>query len=429
MDNIQICIKKRPLLEHENKEQDIVRIHDFENMSVDEMKKRVDLSEYTKQHKFNFDMIFNNTDNLKIYHKILCDSVKSGDYRNMLCFCYGQTGSGKTFTMLDQRGLVRLSALQMFWYCLAMTPAESGTTTANHPAYDLYMSSFEIYNEKIYDLMNKHKRLRMCEDSNKISKIVALSERKITSEEDVSNYIDKCKRYRQTGISSKNNASSRSHAIYFLSIKKSNTQQSIKTISFIDLAGSERAKVSIGDRNGMIESAFINQSLFSLKECIRALYEKKKYIPYRRSKLTTLLKNYLNFNSKIVMITTIAPGNRSSDATLNSLRYSQHMMDIKGNDKQTNNNLPKIIELSQNDHTQDHDVDNIYKIDNAIKTREDRMKKVMSKYNRYLVDSKRMSTIENKNKNVVDIGKIKTILKTRIEVTKNHYDNLLEKTI
>ena len=59
MDNIQICIKKRPLLEHENKEQDIVRIHDFENMSVDEMKKRVDLSEYTKQHKFNFDMIFN----------------------------------------------------------------------------------------------------------------------------------------------------------------------------------------------------------------------------------------------------------------------------------------------------------------------------------------------------------------------------------
>ena len=49
----------------------------------------------------------------------------------------------------------------------------------------------------------------------------------------------------------------------------------------------------------------INKSLFALKECIRSIYLSKEYIPYRRSKLTILLREILYNNINIHFIGTI----------------------------------------------------------------------------------------------------------------------------
>ena len=58
-------------------------------------------------------------------------------------------------------------------------------------------------------------------------------------------------------------------------------------ISFIDLAGSERAKdVTDMDKKTRIDGAEINKSLLALKECIRALDQSKLHKPFRGSKLT-----------------------------------------------------------------------------------------------------------------------------------------------
>ena len=58
-------------------------------------------------------------------------------------------------------------------------------------------------------------------------------------------------------------------------------------MSFIDLAGSERAKdVNNQNKATRIDGAEINKSLLALKECIRALDMSKSHKPFRGSKLT-----------------------------------------------------------------------------------------------------------------------------------------------
>ena len=58
-------------------------------------------------------------------------------------------------------------------------------------------------------------------------------------------------------------------------------------MSFIDLAGSERAKdVTDMMKKTRIDGAEINKSLLALKECIRALDKSKAHKPFRGSKLT-----------------------------------------------------------------------------------------------------------------------------------------------
>ena len=67
----------------------------------------------------------------------------------------------------------------------------------------------------------------------------------------------------------------------------------------MDLAGCEKAKTSICEnRRDFKENGGINQSLFALKECIRALLQKKSHIPYRRCELTKVLKQAFYKNNK-----------------------------------------------------------------------------------------------------------------------------------
>ena len=80
--------------------------------------------------------------------------------------------------------------------------------------------------------------------------------------------------------------SSRSHAILQIGLKDPNGKAFGK-LSFIDLAGSERgADTNEAGKQRRIDGAEINKSLLALKECIRALDQAKKHLPFRGSKLT-----------------------------------------------------------------------------------------------------------------------------------------------
>ena len=75
-------------------------------------------------------------------------------------------------------------------------------------------------------------------------------------------------------------------------------------MQLVDLAGSERQSATQGFGGGGLDSLFqkeaieINKSLFTLRQVITALEENSRknkremqsYIPYRESKLTTILK-------------------------------------------------------------------------------------------------------------------------------------------
>lgn len=110
-----------------------------------------------------------------------------------------------------------------------------------------------------------------------------------------------------------NHASSRSHAMFTLTcecVDPSNVENVITSkLQLVDLAGSER--ISLTGTKGIAakESIDINKSLFVLRKVImdlsdstRAQSKERAYIPYRDSKLTSLLKQSIGGNSYCLMI-------------------------------------------------------------------------------------------------------------------------------
>ena len=99
----------------------------------------------------------------------------------------------------------------------------------------------------------------------------------------------------------------------------------------IDLAGSERAADSKDhSKERMEETKAINTSLMNLKECIRARTaasnQSNVFVPYRRSKLTLLMKDVFDIGCSrmcsTVVIATVSPLARDIAHSANTLQYA-----------------------------------------------------------------------------------------------------------
>jgi hypothetical protein len=146
--------------------------------------------------------------------------------------------------------------------------------------------------------------------------------------------IDEANSIRTTHNTVTNETSSRSHAICNISVKLKGEDEEYGKLSLVDLAGSERAQeTQSNNRQRRAEGAEINKSLLALKECIRALDEKKngnpdQHVPFRASKLTHVLRDSFvskSDKSKIIMISCISPSYSSANHSINTLRYSDRL--------------------------------------------------------------------------------------------------------
>ncbi|XP_028089074.1 kinesin-like protein KIN-13B [Camellia sinensis] len=211
--------------------------------------------------------------------------------------------------------------------------------TYRNQGFQLFVSFFEIYGGKLYDLLSDRKKLCMREDGKQQVCIVGLQEYKVSDVETIKDLIEKGNATRSTGTTGANEESSRSHATLQLVIKRladgyeSKPPRVVGKLSFIDLAGSERgADTTDNDKQTRMEGAEINKSLLALKECIRALDNDQGHIPFRGSKLTEVLRDSFVGNSRTVMISCISPNSGSCEHTLNTLRYADRVKSLsKGN--------------------------------------------------------------------------------------------------
>ena len=360
----KVIVRKRPLNQKEisQKEVDNISIIDKNKVVISELKKNLDLTKYIDKKEFIFDRAYDEkASNDLIYKEEIRPMIYNAFYQKakITCFAYGQTGSGKTYTLFgsvfsqnsknNNFGLYALAGYDIF---------NIKNTEKKFSNFSVLVSFYEIYCDKLYDLLNNRARLETREDYKHDINIVGLSENKINSLDELIKLVKYGSKQRTIGKTGANSESSRSHGIIQLRIFDNEKNMQHAKISFIDLAGSEREsdKVNV-DKKTRIDGAAINQSLLALKECIRALEMDQIHLPFRGSKLTLVLRDSFIGNCKTLMISTISPGYKTSEHTLNTLRYAFRLKEIKsmGNivknfNKNNNNNiLSKTNNINNNE--------------------------------------------------------------------------------
>ena len=355
---IKVVVRKRPANQREQIQNDIdiIEKKGKDTIIVKELKNKVDLTKYIEEHHFTFDAAYDEkSTNQQIYNEIVKPMIKAAfEKTKITCFAYGQTGSGKTYTMMGNNhiendkgptvpGLYLLSAVDMFNY-LSMEKYSNLT---------FFVSFYEIYCNKLFDLLNNKNLLQAREDGKGNICIAGLIEKEINNLNELMNIIDFGLNGRTTGITGANLDSSRSHAILQIAIRTKDNNSNYGKISFIDLAGSERAVDTIDtNKQTKIDGAEINKSLLALKECIRALDQEKRHKPFRGSKLTLVLRDSFIGNCLTLMIANISPCLSCSEHTLNTLRYAdrvkelrkpKHERDLTPNKKDPNDVLADLL--------------------------------------------------------------------------------------
>lgn len=309
---IKVVVRKRPLMPGEMGI-DCVTVAS-PHITLEVTKQRVDLSSYQQKSEFSFDAVFSEEDHNEDVYKnctqeLLELAMEGG---SASCFAYGQTGSGKTHTMIGsdkERGLYLLAVSDLFKRLL--------------PTQRLSASFYEIYCNSLFDLLNGRAPVVLREGGDRRVNICGLTWHPVDSVESLVEMVTAGMEQRRTGSTSANEQSSRSHAILSIRISRTESSDFQGVMNFVDLAGSERAAdTATNDKQTRLEGAEINKSLLALKECIRALDERRKHVPFRGSRLTEVLRDSFTGNSKTVMITNVSPSSINFDHTANALRYA-----------------------------------------------------------------------------------------------------------
>lgn len=269
----------------------------------------------------------------------LVESVLRGF--NGTIFAYGQTGTGKTYTMEgvskdpDRRGVIPNSFQHIF----------TQISRTQNQKYLVRSSYLEIYQEEIRDLLCKdnNKKLELKESPDFGVYVRDLSSVVTKNATEIEHVMNIGNQSRSVGFTNMNERSSRSHAIFVITVECSEMGPDgedhirVGKLNMVDLAGSERQRKTGAKGKRLKEAAKINLSLSALGNVISALVDGKcTHVPYRDSKLTRLLQNSLGGNAKTVMIATVGPSNKNYDETLATLRYASRAKNIK--------NKPRINE-------------------------------------------------------------------------------------
>ncbi|NWY32085.1 KIF14 protein, partial [Pheucticus melanocephalus] len=264
---------------------------------------------------------------------------------NACLFAYGQTGSGKSYTMMgfgEDRGIIPRLCEDLFNQIAQMDKEQV--------LYHVEMSFFEVYNEKIHDLLvfkaengQKKQQLRVREHPVLGPYVEGLTG--LVSCPDfclLQSWLELGNKQRATAATVMNDKSSRSHSVFTLVMTQTkvefvNEEQCDRRltshINLIDLAGSECCTKAQTTGERLKEGVSINKSLLTLGRVISALSKqsqngKKTFIPYRESVLTWLLKESLGGNSQTTMIATVSPAASSTEETLSTLRYAKQACSI-----------------------------------------------------------------------------------------------------
>ncbi|XP_044310476.1 kinesin-like protein KIF3A isoform X2 [Varanus komodoensis] len=350
-DNVKVVVRCRPFNEREKTMCYKMAVN------VDEMRGTITVHKTDSSNEppktFTFDTVFGpESKQLDVYNltaRPIIDSVLEG--YNGTIFAYGQTGTGKTFTMEGVRAVPELRGIipNSFAHIFGHIAKAEGDTR-----FLVRVSYLEIYNEEVRDLLGKDQtqRLEVKERPDVGVYIKDLSAYVVNNADDMDRIMTLGHKNRSVGATNMNEHSSRSHAIFTITIECSekgvdgNMHVRMGKLHLVDLAGSERQAKTGATGQRLKEATKINLSLSTLGNVISALVDgKSTHVPYRNSKLTRLLQDSLGGNSKTMMCANIGPADYNYDETISTLRYANRAKNIKN--KARINEDPKDALLRQ----------------------------------------------------------------------------------
>eukprot|EP00906_Rhabdomonas_costata_P037328 RCo052525 len=293
---------------------------------------------------------------------------------NCCLFAYGATGSGKSYCIRGEGSDPGLLPLLCRSLCTEVLSAPDG------PKYSIFASFYEIYNDRVMDLLTpcaeKPRPLKVivlpAHDTFKARVIIKdLEKRPVRTVAEMSAVLLAGAERLSFNRTWLNDHASRSHSVFTLYIarQESGGRSRLSEINVIDLAGSEQVKLSGVSGESLRETCHINASLSTLARVIDAINAKSTaattttttaatatvssgtsetpsstsesstpsvpavvpavcsgstpHVPYRDSKLTTLLSGSLGGSSRTFMVATVAPGARCVHETLRTLRFAE----------------------------------------------------------------------------------------------------------
>ncbi|KAI5404491.1 Kinesin-like protein KIN-4C, variant 2 [Lathyrus oleraceus] len=304
-------------------------------------------------HSFTYDYLYGSTgqSSSAIYDDCVAPLVDAlFNAYNATVLAYGQTGSGKTYTMGTDYNGDRSSG--------GIIPKVMETifkrveTMKNSTEFCIRVSFIEIFKEEVYDLLDPNVSKGEVTSATKITlpnrvpiqiretlhggiTLAGVAEPEVKTKEEMASYLSSGSLSRATGSTNMNSQSSRSHAIFTITMEQKKGDDILcAKFHLVDLAGSERAKRTGADGMRLKEGIHINKGLLALGNVISALGDEKKrkeggHVPYRDSKLTRLLQDSLGGNSKTVMIACVSPADSNAEETLNTLKYSNRARNIQ----------------------------------------------------------------------------------------------------
>ncbi|KAG5366884.1 Kinesin-like protein KIF18B [Yarrowia sp. B02] len=335
--------------------------------------------------KFAFSEVFDGSGQEEVYKKVMLPMVKNvvtgtGDG---LLFAMGTTGSGKTHTLLGNprlgrpgmvhyalksvfdaigdrlcqfeeaeavaertagahreshvleaipfidNGILTQSQTQLNQFIENAVVAENAdlyTSVGQRSSHGVYISMVEIYNDRVFDLLDKRRPVVVKCDTKGRFGIPSQTKLFCATIQEAFQVLEQAHALRSTHSTESNSVSSRSHALFTVTVKRLGRTMTTTSLTIGDLAGSERNKSTRAEGERLSEACSINQSLMMLGQCLQRQREVKGYkldrSILRSSKLAQLLLPVAFSRDAMTALLITANQNADFSSTIQIMRYS-----------------------------------------------------------------------------------------------------------
>ena len=302
-----------------------------------------------RETKFTFSQVYpTSTTQEQIFNSVsqpLVDTLLNGGQG--LLFAYGMTNAGKTYTIQGSEhnpGVLPRSLDKIFTSLQEKqssstvdgSGSNSNSNSGSSNGFKINVSYLEIYNEKIYDLLEpapknaweRRRQLHLKEIRGRVV-VKGLKHVQVHNSQKALELAKEGLQNRAVAETALNSDSSRSHSIFTISIFGFPGQKRPGKLSIVDLAGSERSDRTKSSGIRVREAGKINSSLMHLIHCIRQLRwnqthskSQNRIVPFRETRLTRLFQESFagNVISNIAMVVNCSTEAKDFDETLHVLK-------------------------------------------------------------------------------------------------------------